>query len=68
MLAASIPDLDLLIPALLDRLGVEHELNTGVHHRWVTHTPLFWGLVLAEARRLARCAGRPTGHQGRRTC
>ena len=59
MLAASIPDLDLLIAALLDRLGVEHELNTGVHHRWVTHTPLFWGLVLAEARRLSRRRGAP---------
>ena len=59
MLAASIPDLDLLIPALLDRLGVEHELNTGVHHRWVTHTPLFWGLVLADARRLSRLRGAP---------
>jgi len=59
MLATSVPDLDLLIPALLDRVGIEHELNTGVHHRWVTHTPFFWGLVLAEARRLSRRRGAP---------
>ncbi len=54
MLAASVPDLDLLIPALLDRLGVEHDLNADVHHGWVTHTPLFWGLMVAGAGRLSR--------------
>ena len=46
MLATSAPDLDLLIPSVLDRLGIDHDLNTGVHHRWVTHTPLFWGLTV----------------------
>jgi hypothetical protein len=51
--AATLPDLDLVIPSLLDRFGIEHRLNSGTHHSWVTHTPLFWGLVAAAARRLA---------------
>jgi membrane-bound metal-dependent hydrolase YbcI (DUF457 family) len=54
MVAASVPDLDLLLPSVLDRLGIEHGLNSGVHHRWVTHTPLFWGLVVTGAVRLSR--------------
>jgi hypothetical protein len=52
--AANVPDLDLLIPGLLDRLGIAHRLRSGVHHGWVTHTPLFWVLVSAGARRLSR--------------
>ncbi len=59
MLTASAPDLDLLIPTALDRLGIEHGLNTGVHHRWVTHTPLFWALTVTGVRRLARRRGAP---------
>jgi hypothetical protein len=59
MLATSAPDLDLLIPSVLDRLGIDHDLNTGVHHRWVTHTPLFWGLTAVGARRLSRWRGAP---------
>lgn len=51
---AVLPDADILLPTVLDRLGVDHRLNSGVHHRWVTHTPLFWGLVALSARRLAR--------------
>ncbi len=51
--AATLPDADVLLPSLLDRLGVAHRLNSGVHPSWVTHTPLFWGLVAAGARRLA---------------
>lgn len=59
MLAASVPDLDLLLPTVLDRLGVDHHLNSGVHHRWMTHTPLFWGLALAGVRRLSRHPNAP---------
>lgn len=59
MLAASAPDADLLIPSVLDRLGIEHGLNTGVHHRWITHTPLFWGLTVVGAHRLSRRRGAP---------
>ena len=59
MLATSAPDLDLLIPSVLDRLSIDHDLNTGVHHRWVTHTPLFWGLTAVGARRLSRRRGAP---------
>ncbi|HWF50071.1 MAG TPA: metal-dependent hydrolase [Solirubrobacteraceae bacterium] len=48
-----LPDADLLVPRLLGRLGVEHELRSGQHHRWATHTPLFWGVIAFSARRLA---------------
>jgi membrane-bound metal-dependent hydrolase YbcI (DUF457 family) len=54
MLATTAPDIDLVLPLLLDRLGIEHDLNSGVHHRWVTHTPLFWGLIVSGAVRLSR--------------
>jgi LexA-binding, inner membrane-associated putative hydrolase len=54
MLATTAPDIDLALPPLLDRLGIEHDLNSGVHHRWVTHTPLFWGLIVSGAIRLSR--------------
>ena len=54
MTAATLPDLDVFIPSLLDRVGIEHRLSSGVHHSWVTHTPLFWGLLAAGARRVAR--------------
>jgi hypothetical protein len=64
MLATSAPDLDLLIPSVLDRLGIDHDLNTGVHHRWVTHTPLFWGLTAVGARRLSRRRGAPEWARG----
>lgn len=59
VIAANLPDLDLALPRLLDRLGVEHRLDSGVHHRWVTHTPVFWGLVCAGARRVARGPSAP---------
>jgi hypothetical protein len=52
--ATTLPDIDLVIPSALDRLGVRHGLNSGTHHSWATHTPLFWGLTAAGARRLAR--------------
>ena len=64
MLATSAPDLDLLIPSVLDRLGIDHDLNTGVHHRWVTHTPLFWGLTVVGARRLSRRRRAPEWARG----
>lgn len=64
MLATSAPDLDLLIPSVLDRLGIDHSLNTGVHHRWVTHTPLFWGLTVVGARRLSRRRRAPEWARG----
>jgi len=57
--AATLPDLDLLLPLLLDRVGVDHRLNSGVHHGWITHTPLFWGVVTSCARRLARHRSAP---------
>jgi LexA-binding, inner membrane-associated putative hydrolase len=57
--AALLPDVDLLLPSLLDRIGVEHRLNSGTHHRWMTHTPLFWSAVGAGARRLARRPSAP---------
>ncbi len=59
MIATSLPDVDLLIPSALDRFGVEHRLRTGVHHGWVTHTPLFWGLIAATARRISRVGSAP---------
>ena len=54
VVAACLPDADLALPRVLDRLGVEHRLNSGRHHSWMTHTPLFWGAALIKARRLAR--------------
>ena len=57
--ASVLPDLDMAVPVVLDRLGVQHRLNSGRHHSWVTHTPLFWGLALAGTRRLSRAEGAP---------
>lgn len=57
--AATLPDIDLVVPSLLDRLGVPHRLNSGTHHSWFSHTPMFWGLTAAGARRLARRPGAP---------
>jgi LexA-binding, inner membrane-associated putative hydrolase len=57
---AILPDLDLLIPRLLSRVGVAHELRSGTHHTWVTHTPLFWGLVGLIGRRLAARPAAPS--------
>ena len=54
-----LPDADLAIPAVLDRLGIDHQLNTGRHHSWVTHTPLFWSAVSAAAWRTARSERAP---------
>lgn len=54
-----LPDADLAIPALLDRIGVEHRLQTGRHHSWMTHTPLFWGLVCRVAWRASRSQSAP---------
>lgn len=44
---------------MLDRLGVEHRLNTGRHHSWITHTPLFWSAVSAAAWRAGRTESAP---------
>ncbi len=57
--AAVLPDLDLLLPTLLDRLGIEHRLESGRHHSWATHTPAFWGAVAAGAHRLAHSPWAP---------
>jgi hypothetical protein len=54
-----LPDADLVIPALLDRLGLEHRLESGRHHSWMTHTPLFWGLVCRSAWRGSRHRSAP---------
>jgi hypothetical protein len=54
VVSTCLPDTDLFLPGLLDRLGVEHRLSSGRHHSWASHTPLFWGLVAAGARRVAR--------------
>jgi hypothetical protein len=59
IVATCLPDLDLIIPALLDRLGVHHGLSSGEHHSWATHTPLFWGLVAVGARGIARRSSAP---------
>ena len=59
VVSACLPDLDLMIPMLLDRLGVSHRLRSGEHHRWATHTPLFWGSVALGARRIARRPAAP---------
>jgi hypothetical protein len=59
IVAACLPDGDLFIPTALDRLGIRHKLNSGQHHSWVTHTPLFWGSVACGAHRLAARAVAP---------
>jgi hypothetical protein len=59
VISTCLPDADFAIPKVLDRVGVEHRLCTGRHHSWATHTPLFWGLVLGGARRVARRAHSP---------
>jgi hypothetical protein len=52
--AVLLPDLDLLLPKMLDAAGVDRQLDSGVHHRWVTHTPALWGMIAVLARRAAR--------------
>jgi hypothetical protein len=52
VVSACLPDADLAVPFVLDRLGVRHRLNSGRHHSWMTHTPLFWATVAVAARRL----------------
>lgn len=59
VVSTCLPDADLVLPVLLDGLGVEHRLNSGRHHSWMTHTPLFWLGVTALARRASRRAGAP---------
>jgi hypothetical protein len=59
IVSACLPDVDLVIPTLLDRVGVEHRLCSGEHHSWATHTPLFWGFVVASARRIALRSSSP---------
>jgi hypothetical protein len=58
VLCACLPDADLALPVVLDRLRMDHRLNSGRHHSWMTHTPLFWGTVALTARRL--CPGPAT--------
>jgi LexA-binding, inner membrane-associated putative hydrolase len=55
-----LPDIDLMIPVVLDHLGVEHELISGRHHSWMTHTPLFWGSIAMGARSLSERSWAPT--------
>jgi hypothetical protein len=59
VVATCLPDLDLMIPTLLDRIGMSHRLRSGEHHRWASHTPLFWGVVIGSARRIARGPSSP---------
>jgi hypothetical protein len=59
VVATCLPDVDLLIPALLDRLGIEHHLRSGEHHSWASHTPLFWALVATGARTIALRSSSP---------
>jgi hypothetical protein len=59
VVSACLPDLDLMIPFLLDRLGVKHRLRSGEHHSWPSHTPLFWGLVATGAHSIARRSSSP---------
>ncbi|HWF72353.1 MAG TPA: metal-dependent hydrolase [Solirubrobacteraceae bacterium] len=59
VVSTCLPDVDLAIPTLLDRLGVRHRLSTGQHHSWASHTPAFWALVAVGARRMARRPGAP---------
>jgi hypothetical protein len=53
VVATCLPDIDLVIPTVLDSVGVAHQLRSGRHHSWITHTPLFWGAIALGARRLA---------------
>lgn len=57
--AACLPDADLALPGVLDRLGVHHRLNSGRHHSWMTHTPAFWIGVNGALRRLSRSPAAP---------
>lgn len=59
VVATCLPDLDLVMPVLLDRVGVKHRLCSGEHHRWVSHTPLFWGSVIWSARSIALRSSSP---------
>lgn len=59
IVSTCLPDVDLLIPVLLDRIGVSHRLRSGEHHSWPSHTPLFWGLLATGARRVARRSRSP---------
>jgi hypothetical protein len=59
VISTCLPDVDLLLPGLLDRLGVEHGLDSGEHHSWASHTPLFWALAAVGARRVARRPSSP---------
>jgi hypothetical protein len=59
VVATCLPDIDLVIPIVLDSLGVEHHLCSGRHHSWMTHTPLFWGSVAIGAGRLAQRSRAP---------
>ncbi|HWD65872.1 MAG TPA: metal-dependent hydrolase [Solirubrobacteraceae bacterium] len=54
VVSACLPDADLALPFVLDRMGIKHRLNSGRHHSWITHTPLFWAAVIALARRAGR--------------
>jgi LexA-binding, inner membrane-associated putative hydrolase len=54
-----LPDIDLVIPMVLDSLGVEHHLCSGRHHSWMTHTPLFWGSIVIGARSLVERSWAP---------
>ena len=54
-----LPDVDLIIPKVLDHLGVEHGLSSGRHHSWMTHTPLFWGSIAIATRRIAGRSSAP---------
>ncbi len=59
VVAACLPDADLALPIVLDRLGFKHRLNSGRHHSWMTHTPVFWAGVTALGRRASRHPGAP---------
>jgi hypothetical protein len=59
VVSTCLPDVDLLIPALLHRIGLGHRLSSGKHHSWASHTPLFWALVAVSARRVALRSSSP---------
>jgi hypothetical protein len=59
VVSTCLPDVDLMIPVLLDLLGVSHRLSSGEHHSWASHTPLFWGLAAVGARRIALRSSSP---------
>jgi membrane-bound metal-dependent hydrolase YbcI (DUF457 family) len=54
-----LPDIDLVVPMILDRVGVEHRLCSGRHHSWITHTPLFWGSIVMGTRSLSQRSWAP---------